>query len=236
MSVAGSSNIAHTAVTDHRILRKPDTTKAGFQAPRKLRPNEIPLVHFHRDHIDIRNSDNVRDLGIALVEIAAPLAVIPLAEMALPMLETSLNLHPDDFAAWEAKASLLFILHKDAEAMTAYETVLSRIPDRETSLIGAATLAMVMDRKEAAVNYWRRAVAVDPWRSDYHVKLASVLMALEKWQEAAVECEAALKLNPADVEMRKLAVECYRRSGEKEKERKEAEILRRWLKEKNDSP
>src|SRR5439155_1671874 len=64
MPRSDSSNVAHAAITDHRVIRRPDQ-------PRPAAPGERPgsfLTAFHRDHSGEREGDP-RDLGLALVEV-----------------------------------------------------------------------------------------------------------------------------------------------------------------------
>src|SRR5262249_13444967 len=65
MSKEGSSNIPHPAVTDHRILRRPDTSKPGKL--RALMPGELPVVQF-KPRGDSAAQD--RDTGVVLAELA----------------------------------------------------------------------------------------------------------------------------------------------------------------------
>ena len=64
-----TSDILHTAVTDHRIVRQPQAP-ARTLPTRVLRPGEVPLLYFHRDLNDANAPEVQRDLGLALVDLA----------------------------------------------------------------------------------------------------------------------------------------------------------------------
>src|SRR5262249_31855719 len=104
-----SSDIAHTAVTDHHILRKQGNAERGQRKPRRLRSGEIPLVNFFEKELDPRDPAVSRDLGLALIYLAAQ--PIPgreaLGPVALARLEKGLHSLPEDAAAWEAKGRAL---------------------------------------------------------------------------------------------------------------------------------
>src|SRR5262249_214977 len=191
-----SSNIAHTAITDHRILRRPESPAGGG---RRLRPGEVPLIHFHRDRKEPHDAGIARDLGLALARLVREYPGLDKhgRPFALPLLEGALRGAPDDIPAWEEKGYVLWRLDRKQEALEAFEEVLSRAPEREATLTYAAFLATAMDRSQAAVDYWRRAARVNPWTSPYHHELARLLALGHDWPEAVEVCERARRLNPA---------------------------------------
>src|SRR5262249_10503335 len=64
MPPTDTSDIAHTALTDHRIRRKPREGTAP------ARPPWEGLVHFHGDLVAREDKTLSRDLGLALIEVA----------------------------------------------------------------------------------------------------------------------------------------------------------------------
>jgi Flp pilus assembly protein TadD len=221
-----SSDIAHTAVTDHRILRKP-VPHASPEHPRTLAPGENPLAYFYKDLQDPFDREVFRDMGLALIELArqhGPQAT-PLAPLALPLLEGAVHRAPDDVAAWEAKGYALWMQGQGADALEAFDTALARAPQRENSLNDAGLLAEMLKQPERAISYWRRAIAVNPWRGFYRYQMARLLAQREDWSEALAECRAILRLNPASKETRLLQIRCRLGRGEKEQARAELTTL-----------
>jgi predicted CXXCH cytochrome family protein len=239
----GSSDVAHTAVTDHRILRRPDEQGAPA-GPLLLEPGTHPLAYFHTSLTGPGDPEGERDLGLALVELARPYgpAARPVAPIALPYLEGAVRRAPDDVAAWEAKGYALWLDDQGPAALAAFDAALAAAPERERSLTDAAMLATALGRLDAAADYWRRAIAVNPWAASYHGRLARLLAERHDWQGALAECQTALRLNPYDRETRLVLVGCYLRSGSVAQARAEfethvalhpagAEALRRWFAE-----
>jgi tetratricopeptide (TPR) repeat protein len=238
-----SSDIAHHAVTDHRIPRQPDSHPAGAR-PHQLDYGENPLAYFHQDLQDPHDADVTRDMGLALIELArqyGPRAA-PLGPLALPLLEGAVHRTPDDVAAWEARGYALWMLGRGSEAQEAFEAALARAPKREKSLRDAGLLAEVLQQPERALAYWRRAVVVNPWLGFYRYQLARLLAERRDWSEALAECRTILDLNPASKETRMLRIRCLLGLGEKEKARAELatllalqphdpDALRRWFEE-----
>jgi Tfp pilus assembly protein PilF len=202
MPRARTSDIIHAATTDHRILRHADQ-------PDRLPPvptgeSQPLLVNFHRDLLDGRDRAAAeRDIGIALCR-DGPRG----AAMAAPRLEAALAARPDDVAAREALGFALGQLGRGVEALDAFRNALAREPNRETALMGAGFLASRGGRPRDALEFWRRAVAVNPWRSDYRAELASAQFQARDWKAAAGSCREALRLNPANLEVRRLLVRC----------------------------
>jgi hypothetical protein len=238
-----SNNIAHTALTDHRILRRPKPAGLG-PGERVLLPAEAPIVRFPPNAPVVQNADADRDLGLGLMDFARKYPALnrQAAERALPLLNAAAEAHPDDVAAWEAKGQALRIELRWPEALAAFEMALDKAPEREASLQAAAELADDLGRKDDAIAYWQRVLAVDPWNPGGLFRLAVLLADRHDWQEAVAACVASLRLHPASVEARMLLVRCHLQTGNRDEARKEfatvlalrpgdEPALRRWFAE-----
>jgi hypothetical protein len=197
-----SSDIVHTAVSDHRIPRKPPATPEHFEQP-ILVEGENPLVDFYRRSSEIEGPATGRDMGMALAELVRARGdeARPLARIALPLLE---GVSSADVPGAEARAYVLWQAGRPREARAAYEALLEKAPRREVALADLAQLLMALADADAAVSYWKRAVDVNPWLPRYRLGLAQTLLNRRAWVEAREQAEAALRLNPATVEARML--------------------------------
>ena len=214
MPRAATADIAHTAVTDHRVLARPDAA-ARPAPPRPLQPDEVPLVHFHEDLLPPADPGASRDLGVALTMLARkqPAAARPLGALALSPLEAAVRRDPGDVAAQEARGYALWLRGWETDARRAFEAALALAPEDEVALQDAALLAGSTDRDAEAIAYWRRAIAVNPWAAAYREQLAGLLAKGADWASAADEARAALRLDPFRVETRKLLIHALLRSG-----------------------
>jgi hypothetical protein len=219
-----ASDIAHTAATNHRIVRRPGkNAPAGTGQPKR----EPGLLSFYQERLDSKDKELERDLGIALVHMMVQRYAqgkTPPAgtdRRALALLEAALRNDPEDLPAAEARAEALSLLNHPKEALAAYETVLSKAPRREASLMGAAMLAQSQHQRESALAYWRRAADVNPWQSYYRASLAELLAEQKAWTEARPQCEAWLRLDPSSMEARVLWVRCLVNTGDKASARAE---------------
>jgi Tfp pilus assembly protein PilF len=203
------SDVPHTATTDHRIPRRADEgdrPSAGTGGPR---PDHEPVAIFHRDLMDDRDRAAAeRDIGVAVSRDGREGAAY-----AVPRLTAALAARPDDVDAWEALAFALGLRDRFEEAKAAFQTALTMQPNREFAISGAAYLATRRGWREDAIAYWRRAIAISPWRPDYRAELAALYVLGRDWSTAAEACRETLRLNPADVETRIRLVQCYLHLG-----------------------
>jgi Flp pilus assembly protein TadD len=236
-----TADIAHTAGTDHRIRKRPDRFLPSQKA---LRPGETPIVNFYQDLLEPGDPTARRDLGIALADSAAKNSQIGqmIAQLAIPHLDEALQTNPDDVLALEARGRSLWLLNQLGQARGDFDRALVEEPNRETVLLLAALASSSMDDFDAAVGYWRRAQAVDPWEPSYHFHLGRFLTKHQDWPKALQEFQALVHLNPADSDAHRFLALCWIRSGDRDKARQElekaialapadAERLRQWFAE-----
>jgi Tfp pilus assembly protein PilF len=219
-----ASDIAHTASTDHHIFRRADK-----ESPRKASQSnhETGIVPFYRQRHDSNEMEARRDFGIAFAHAMVERLVKrkPLStgadQQALDFLHEAVRHDSEDISAAEAKAEVLTLTNRQAEALAEYQAILSKAPDREASVMGAAMLAQNQRHLELALFYWGRAVAINPWQPHYRAALARMLADKKAWEEALPECEAWLRLDPASIEARVLLVNCLLKTGKKDKAREQ---------------
>jgi predicted CXXCH cytochrome family protein len=215
------ADIPHAASADHRIPRHSRGTERPAGPPKNAAGANRRPVPFHGGPADAQEQmDLGRDLGVALCRSGAEGA-----RMALPLLKAALRARPDDVVGWEALGLALGQLGRDGESLRALEQALTREPNRESTLVAAAYLTANMGQREDSAALWQRAIAVNPWRSDYRAELANVYLYDGRWKEAVAACRETLKLRPTWVEVRKWLVRCYGHLGDTEAARREQEIV-----------
>jgi tetratricopeptide (TPR) repeat protein len=243
-----SANIAHTAVTDHRIPRRPETADGGAR-PRLPRPGEVPLVNFFQDRLRPDDPDAARDLGVALAYLDKTPGPFrdQLAALALPLLEQAAARHPDDAAAGEARGWALGGLGRAEEALAAYQAALRAAPRRELTLVLAAQAAERLGRLDDALAYRRQLVELNPPMGEYRTDLAKLLARRRDWAGTLQEAEAALERVPAGKEARMLLVAACLHTGQRERAERELatlialspqdeQTLRKWFEQERDKP
>ncbi len=237
----GTSDIAHAASTDHRILRRPEKEK-----PYDTRPiGDATLAHFHGGKVDLKDKEMARDLGIALSRFAinkpAQRGIIEVVDI----LEKTLQDFPDDLEVWEKKGTALFLQKRYSEALAAFETVLAKKPENEMALARAASLAQNLDDAKVSLEYWKKAVAMNPWMADYQANLTKLLVHQGAWDEVGPACRQWLRLSPGNPEARKILIEYLIQRGNGPEARAEfarlqalqpadKESLKAWFQERYD--
>jgi hypothetical protein len=225
MPRAPLAEIAHTASTDHRILRNPLAPPP--ESSLLPDPRKTLLVNFYQQLLEASDLDADRDLGIALSKYPGKTREVAqiAAQQALRHLEPAVQRHAEDVAAQEAKAWALWLLDRPDEALVTIETSLKTAPNRESTLQYAATFAEGLKRQQAAIDYWRRLVEINPGWPSYRSHLANLLADREDWPAAIKECQALLRIEPANVDIRFLLVQGYLQTSKPARARAELETV-----------
>jgi tetratricopeptide (TPR) repeat protein len=211
-------NIPHTAGTDHRIIRFRRAGDEPRSGPLPTGPG-LPVTPFHAPPDAPPGPEVQRDVAIGLMgPLAGTGKVDPLrySAPALRYLEEAVARDPEDWDAWQAKAQALWAQGRRSEAIAALEAVLAKAPRREMALTSAASLSQDLGQVDAAVDYWRRAVAVNPWAANYRRSLCLLLARKGAWEEMRPDAEAWLRLDPASIDARQTWVGHLLHTGHKD--------------------
>jgi predicted CXXCH cytochrome family protein len=225
MPRVATSDVAHTASSDHRIIRK-----AGEEPTARGRGQAagFPVLDFFRGPPDLKDPGLARDLGVALYQLT--LKGIPLAEpdgdFALRHLDAALKECPADVDALEARGKIRQAINRPEQAAEALEALLKRVPRHETALVSLGTIHRDQRHSDEAVEYWRRAVEVNPHVAAYRMNLATQLADRADWQELRPHCQRWVELDPASAQARSMWVQCLLKTGDKAAARVEYEKLR----------
>jgi hypothetical protein len=212
-----SEDISHAATTDHRIVRWPTRSTQPPAAGSGPPSSGKPWVFFPRRPLDPQDAEQARDYALGLFRgVGMGRASVEVARTELPpLLERALQAFPTDPDLLMAKAFGLQMRGRRVEALAAAEALLAVSPRHEFGLSIAGNLAQTMQDSRRAVDYWQRAVEVNPWMADYRSKLALNLMHEGRTEEGAQQVEACLRLDPANTDARKLRVDLLLRAGRK---------------------
>jgi hypothetical protein len=220
-----ASDNPHTAATDHRILRAgPSSAARGpMQNSGSADSGQFPVVSFYRGRKGVDEGEDERGAALALVKLtlAGDAAAARAVRPAQASLDAALRRDPADLPAAEARGYALAEQNHPAEALAAFQGVLARAPDRELALFGAASTEEALGQTEAALGWWRRAVAANPWAPGYRRSLVLLLVKTEAWAEARTESEAWVRLDPLSAEARAARVQCLLGTGDKAEARTE---------------
>lgn len=225
MPKAASADVSHAALSDHRILRDPSKSP-----PQPVRSGSVPFRDFH-EALYPNDPERERNLGVAMIRMARRVEQAPArraaAEMALPLLENALAQTPEDADAQESEGFALDTLGRRTLALSHVEKLLERHPKREIALLDAARFAAATGRTDAAVGYWKRVIAVNPWQPSYSLHLAHLQSLRKDWRGAVEACRAAVRLDPTNTEARRLLIRSLIELQDEPAARAEFDTLRR---------
>jgi hypothetical protein len=218
-----TSNVAHTAITDHRIVRRPAAAAPGDG------PADLALVPFHGGPFGGGDAGGQRDLGLALCQMLdRPLPEAQggrLARQACGLLGPAVASAPDDVPAQEKLGLALWKDKRPREALDVLEKALRQAPRRELALEKAALVSVELGDYERSTGYWQRLLAVNPHSWQSHGFFGQTLAFRKQWPAAADECRAALRLDPFQVPTRMLLIDCLVHMGEEKQARAEFDTL-----------
>ncbi len=121
-------------------------------------------------------------------------------EAAVGHLESAVGLRPNDPLFAVNLAHTLNDLHRPAEALTALETLLTRVPGQADALIQRVHLLIRLGRGSEAVAAARMAVAFHRDLGRAHNALGAALLRENDAREAVKAYETAVRLDPAAVD------------------------------------
>lgn len=230
MKPSSTADIAHTAATDHRIVRRESAPAAPSRrpgSPGSLMPGDSPLLDFHAQLRPQPDPEASRSLSLAMIHLARRIASaqIMLVPRALPMLDEALERWPDDVDLLEARAYARWQDSQLEPALADYEHLLKLAPDHKMALDDAATVADILGRTDESLAYRERSVAVNPWVARSRARLAAQFADRQKWTEAITECRKTLAISPALLDTRLLLISCLIRKGQRDEARAEFTIL-----------
>jgi predicted CXXCH cytochrome family protein len=219
-----SSDIAHTASTDHRIVRHPTDPPVPAADLDRVR-----WVNFYDDRFPQGDPEAERTLGLGLVKMMSAGMLRPerQGEQTLVLLESALGQHPRDAELRAAKTQLLVLLGRHAEVLAEARVALAERPGDWRLLAWAAGAAQAEGQSDLALDYWRRAVAINPAVPDYQVSLVALLIRTGQLDEARRRCEELLRLDPFNVSGRQAWVGFLLHDGKQAEARAAFDVIRR---------
>ena len=191
MPASASSDVAHTEVTDHRILRRPQIEPQLLQdsAGHSAVPRLIPFVASSKLESD------PRDLALAWESLVESGMTIAEPE-AQEMLSKALKQSPDDPALLSALGYIEQKHGANDRAEVLYRKALTIDPD----LVDASTNLAVIEARggnlNGAIALWQKAFALAPARANIGLNLARAYCDEGKNAQARSVTQRVLDFNP----------------------------------------
>ena len=215
MPSKSSSNVAHTSITNHQIVKNPVAEAAHHPS---ISPGELPVYLFHRDQEDSMRSTQDRDQAIGLINVVAQRmpSELRLARLTKLRLETSLTRFPHDLDGRDALAISEWMLGEKDAAFGNLQQVLVQSPRRERTLRLAARYANLLHRFDEELDLRKQLFEVNPKQFEDQFHFAQALYETKQVEQALAMAQRSLQLNPAQPEVRKLIIRCHLDLGQKD--------------------
>jgi hypothetical protein len=190
MPRADSSSIAHAAVTDHRILRRPAPAGAPHASP-----GAVPVVAYPAGPHAPPAEERERDLGVALVRQAEKYGPT-VGRAAARQLSAAVGRWPDDAVAWSSLAYVLGTPKPTDAALRAARTAVELTPHSEAAQRVLADLAVRGGDAETGVAAAGEAIRLNPSSVEHRLLRAAAYLLRGRYAEAEADCRAALAIHP----------------------------------------
>lgn len=225
------TDIAHTSLSDHRILRRP-----SVEAPHESRFLGLELFAGADNRLPKRELDRV--YGLLCLEAAIVTKDESLLERAqkrfLPPAyhktgdsDAILNAIGDDVPVLGALAQIYMLQHRLTEALACWQRAMRFDPEAEVILEGIASCHFYLEAPRKALEYQDRLSTLFPYRDVAHERKAYYAEQVGDLTAATEAAEKALKINPTNERIRDWLVRAYQRLGMKEKSAAHRQTLRR---------
>lgn len=240
-----SNQVRHTAITDHRVLRRP---AAGGTADGDGRSSEsggsglggvkvpdwaaeLPLraVVVGTDHRT--DTQQRRDMAVGLVMAKGErpeLVSRSQLRTAAGWLERSLTNEPRDVDGRLALGQIKLELDDLAGARELFRQTVADHPESELAWVWAARTLSALDQLEPAVASWRRAMQLNPHMANYWYELALLEGRLGRWQETLRLSQAAAERFPTSMGARQLLIQAHLQLGDRAAAESAFQFMRRF--------
>jgi Tetratricopeptide repeat len=193
------TNIAHLALTDHRIARNPravDNSLTGTQ------PDPLTNLIWTTKPSDERNP-GLRTLALAFAQLAPKYPGY--GERGFRVLERAAREFPNDADVQATYAEVLLAISPDfkGRAKEALERAI-KLGSRSTTVRRRFAQLMLADGNQEGIGLLQQAVQMEPYNAAIYLQLAHAHLDVNKRAEAVKTLEQALLVDPGNPECRKL--------------------------------
>ncbi|HET6574017.1 MAG TPA: tetratricopeptide repeat protein [Fimbriiglobus sp.] len=211
MPKADSSNIAHAAITDHRVRRRPG---ADDRTPARQTAG-APFVPYRPGPHAPEEAERDRDWAIAVGRVVGgnP-AARSLGRPVVERLTAALARWPRDAEAWEVLASVRGAAGDGPGAVEAARSAVAAAPESESALSRLALEATQAGDLDAALRAADRLVELNPTAVNHRLTRANVYIRRRDWANAEADAKAVLAIQPLYWKARLFQAVCRHHRGD----------------------
>lgn len=230
MTRKDSTSIAHAAVTDHTIARRPGQ---AARRPANSAAGNLPIVPYHKPDPLVPADEFDRDYGIALTkQMAKMLPNAPekatAGQEAVNKLRLATTRFPADGTVWLHLAISASTVRQPALVLPAVRKASELHPDSEAILSTRMGAEMMHQEYGAALQVADKLITLNPASIEYRQMRASVFIVVREWAKAEEASREAIAVNALSAEahmLRAMALRGLNRHEESNKEKETAFAL-----------
>ena len=212
-----STNMAHVAQTDHRVLRRP--SKESVQ-----KSGGTTLTFFDNHGDRFTGNEKERNLVLGTI-IHCQRRGIPIPESVYPFLLEISKSRPDDAPVFAALGALAQSKNEIVKAREFYRKALDANPDLDAALDGLFDIAFLEEDWRACVEYSEKLLLSEPRYCRVIAMRGEAFARLGDLDRAIAEWEKAVEIDPGFELLRQMLFQAYTQKGEKEKAAYHASFL-----------
>jgi hypothetical protein len=196
------SNIAHTALSDHRIPKNPKRAEGPPAGPE---PDLLTNLIWATRPSDTGNPD-LRTLALAFAQLAP--SYPGYGERGFPLLERAAREFPNDPDVQITYGEVLLVISKNfrSRAKEAFERAIVA-GSKSTRVRRRLAKLMMEDGDQEALGLLREAIKLEPYEASTYLQLAGAYVEMGKRADAARTLEQILSFDPGNSDARKLLSE-----------------------------
>jgi len=193
------TNIAHTALTDHRIARSPRASDNSLSGPD---PDPLTNLHWATKPLGERNP-GLRAVALAFAQLAPNYPGY--GERGFPVLERAAREFPDDPDVQATYGEVLLAISPDfkARAREALERAI-KAGSKSTTVRRRLAQLMLSAGEDSGLGLLQEAVKIEPYNAAIYLQLARAYLGLNRPGEAVKMLEQSLRFDPGNTDCRKL--------------------------------
>ena len=225
-------DVAHTALTDHRVLRRPEfnsrarrLTKTEDLVPFDGAEDRLPRREVDRARgIAIANSATARDDKILATRAEHYLVPPQAANSNLVQIVEAIG---DDPPVLNALGAVYKLTDRKPAAESCWRRVLELDPHNETALDSLITLSHDQREFTDTRQYIDRLLAINPNLASLYGRRSDVSGQLGEVSEGIQSAQRGLKLDPTMLQLREWLIDAYRRNGQEAESEQQRVLLER---------
>jgi tetratricopeptide (TPR) repeat protein len=219
-----SSNIVHTAITDHRIMKRPDDGRPRSQI---LLSGQFPIVLYRAGPHAPPPEERERDWAIALgfeIGRGSPGGSSERWSLTKAKFDSALERWPGDAPVWGALAEAYRGRSETTRALEAAKNAAGLCPDGETYLMGLAVVAQTAGEHELSIATANKLIDMNPLNPDHLLLRGTANASLKQWRAVEADARAALAIHPLEPRAHLLLGLALNGSGNQAKGQDELEV------------